>query len=84
MARSAFLLGVKHPARLRAVRRKPLENKRTELLRLEFEIFRQIGADRLKSTGKIASRDIAIGRSTTAVVDPGVKRYAQSAHRAAA
>ena len=78
MARHRFQLGVKHPARLSAVWLKPLENERTHLLRFEFEIFREMNGGLLKSTGKIACRDIAINSSSNVGADRGVRRYAQA------
>lgn len=59
-----------------SVRERPLENQRSHLLRLEFEIFKPDGARRLKSTGAIACRDIALGSLAETEVDPGVQRYA--------
>jgi hypothetical protein len=76
MARFAFQESAEHPARLFAVRKKPLENERLSLLRLEFEIFRLLERNKLKSTGMIACRDLAIGTPAEMAADPGVRRYA--------
>jgi hypothetical protein len=78
MARFALQEGADHPARLFAVQEKPLENEGVSLLRLEFEIFRLLERNKLKSTGMIACRDLAIGQRAEMVGDAGVRRYANA------
>ena len=74
MARYTFTVDKQYPARLHAVREKPLENDRLKLLRLEFEIFVR-SEERLSATGKIACRDLAIGRGIDLTADPGVMPF---------
>jgi hypothetical protein len=78
MARFAIREGAEHPARLFAVRKKPLENELVSLLRLEFEIFRMLERNKLKSTGMIACRDLAVGNHAELANDPGFLRYAHA------
>jgi hypothetical protein len=78
VARFSLQEGAEHPARLFAIRKKPLENELVSLLRLEFEIFRLLERNKLKSTGMIACRDLAIGNHAELANDPGVRRYADA------
>ncbi len=75
MARYQFTVGKAYPARVHAVWEKPLENAHLKLLRLEFEVFVESGPDRLSATGKIACRDLAIGRGIDLNSDPGVMPF---------
>jgi hypothetical protein len=89
MSRNRFEPGRRYPARLFAVQRKPLENERYVLLRLEFELFserrdeRPVGtgkgevaaARELVSTGKIACRDIVLGPGVDPAADAGLAYY---------
>jgi hypothetical protein len=75
MARYTFTVGKRYPARLHTVWEKPLENERLQLLRLEFEVFLESEPDRLSATGKIACRDLAVGRGIDLTSDPGVMPF---------
>jgi hypothetical protein len=77
MARYRFQPGKEYPARLLAVRVRPIANEdsRVRLLRLEFEIFPEFKGQ-LRSQGKIACRDLVIGPESAR--DTGVSRYARA------
>jgi len=62
MARYRFRENHEYAGRVHAVWRKPLENAGLSLIRLEFEIFTFGEGNRLSSTGKIACRDIVVGK----------------------
>ncbi len=76
MTRYRFETGKWFPARLHAVLLKPIENRLVSLLRLEFEVFQlfEVGR-RLKSTGKIACRDLAVGSGLEVDRDPGTMPF---------
>ncbi len=65
-----FPKGGVRPARLHAIVERPVENRSLSVLRLEFEIFEEIPTGVLRSTGKIACRDIVVGSSLDLSVDP--------------
>lgn len=73
MARNRFTPGKVYAARVLSARRRPLENQRVMLVRIEFEAFLCEGEEFMRSTGKIASRDIALTAGLDA--DPGVQPY---------
>jgi hypothetical protein len=75
MARYQFTVGKAYPARVHAVWEKPLENAHLKLLRLEFEVFVESGPERLSATGKVACRDLAVGRGVDLTSDPGVMPF---------
>jgi hypothetical protein len=71
-----------YAARLLGVRERTIENSDVSgvrLLRLEFEIFEQDDTQSLlASYGKIACRDIVVGRAVKATRDPSVMVYANA------
>lgn len=75
IARYAFTVGKRFPARLHAVWEKPLENAQLKLLRLEFEVFVEVEPRRLSATGKIACRDLVVGGGMDLSSDPGVMPF---------
>lgn len=79
MARYKFREGKTYAGRLQGVRERPIENSRVSgvhLLRLEFEVFEQIEPKLLlSSTGKIACRDIVVGRGVEPTRDSSVMAY---------
>jgi len=80
MARYKFREGKTYAARLQGIHERPIENSRVSgvrLLRLEFEVFEQIETKSLlSSTGKIACRDIVVGRAVEPSRDSSVTAYA--------
>ena len=80
MARYKFREGKTYAARLHGAHERPIENSdvsRVRLLRLEFEVFEQIPTKLLlSSTGKIACRDIVVGRAVDPSRDSSVAAYA--------
>lgn len=75
MARYRFNENKEYAGRLHAVRCRPVENAGLRLIRLEFEIFQFLQADRLSSTGKIACRDIVVGRGIDLSRDTAAMPY---------
>lgn len=80
MARYKFREGKSYAARLQGAHERPIENSDVSgvrLLRLEFEVFEQIPTKLLlSSTGKIACRDIVVGRAVDPSRDSSVAAYA--------
>ncbi len=80
MARYKFREGKTYAARLHGAHERPIENSDVSgvrLLRLEFEVFEQIPTKLLlSSTGKIACRDIVVGRAVDPSRDSSVAAYA--------
>jgi hypothetical protein len=79
MARFRFEDGSKYPARLYSVCRRPVENRDVGVIRLEFELFRWNDAgDAVKSTGKIACREIVASIFSRGMKDDGAKPYMEA------
>ena len=75
MARFPFSQDHACPARLFTVRRKPAENSRAKLIRLEFEVFTVQEPRMLISTGKVACRDLILGQGVDLLSDGGTMPY---------
>lgn len=75
MSRYVFPAGGMRPARLHAVRRRALENVSVFLLRLEFEVFEEVPVRILRSTGKIACRDLVVGRGLDVTADGRIRSW---------
>ena len=78
MSRYVFPPGSVRPARLHAVRQRPLENLTVFLLRLEFEVFEEVPVRILRSTGKIACRDLVVGRGLDLTTDLRIRSWASA------
>ena len=75
MARYNFIPGKEYAGRVLGIWKKSLENRRLNLIRLEFEIFQILDDQRLSSTGKVACRDLVVGQGIDVTVDPGVAPF---------
>lgn len=80
MARYLFTPGKEYAGRVHAIWKKSLVNTRLDLVRLEFEVFQILDDIKLASTGKIACRDIVVGRGVDMGADAGVAPFVLALH----
>jgi len=78
MARYTFSTDFDYPARLHSVLNRPVENNGLFLLRLEFEVFQRFSENVIRSTGKVACRDLVVGKGLDATKDQGLWPYIQA------